>query len=178
MSDGLLEILNVGFLGLLYLFFARVLWAAWSEVRGPRAGLPQRRQQAAVPAVQPPAGDATAPVHHPVVAAAGGQGKPPRGRRGAVARLVVLEPKVRKGAAFALGAEITIGRGSECSISIPDDHFVSQLHARVYRQDGAAVVDDLGSTNGTFLNGQRVGGPRPLDKGDRLQIGNTVLEAQ
>lgn len=198
MSDQLLGIFKFGFLGLLYLFFARVVWAVWSEVRGPRPGAPQRTTggHSSLPhsgAGHSTVGDATAPVQRvgaspmppsppvagaaPVIVAAR-PAKALKGRRGTIARLVVLQPKVRKGAAFALGAEITVGRGAECSISIPDDHFVSQLHARVYRHDGSVVVDDLGSTNGTFLNGNRVSGARPLVKGDRLQIGNTVLEAQ
>jgi pSer/pThr/pTyr-binding forkhead associated (FHA) protein len=61
---------------------------------------------------------------------------------------------------------------------MPDDTFVSQLHARVFRRDGAVFIDDLGSTNGTFLNGRKLTTAEPVAKGDRLQIGNTIFEAQ
>ena len=61
-------------------------------------------------------------------------------------------------------------------MSLPDDTFVSQVHARVFRRDGSLFVEDLGSTNGTFLNRKAVSGPMALRKGDRLQIGRSVLE--
>ena len=63
-------------------------------------------------------------------------------------------------------------------MTIPDDSFVSQLHARVYLLQGAAVAEDLGSTNGTYLNGKRLTTPLQVVKGDRLQVGNTIFEAQ
>jgi pSer/pThr/pTyr-binding forkhead associated (FHA) protein len=57
-----------------------------------------------------------------------------------------------------------------------DDTFVSQLHARVFQRESQAYVEDLGSTNGTYLNGNRVATATPLRRGDRLQVGSTVLE--
>jgi len=56
------------------------------------------------------------------------------------------------------------------------DDFVSQVHARVFRRDGDTMIEDLGSKNGTYLNGERVGEPMPLRKGDRIQFGETVAE--
>ena len=163
MSDQLLEIFKFAFLALLYLFFARVLWAVWSEVRGPRRGR--------VVATQVPAHGEAAPVDQPAVRAR-------KGRRGDVGRLVVMKPKERKGATFAIGNEITIGRAPNCTIMIPDDTYVSQLHARIYRTADGLVVEDLGSTNGSYLNGGRVHGAQQIGKGDRLQIGSTIMEAQ
>jgi pSer/pThr/pTyr-binding forkhead associated (FHA) protein len=77
---------------------------------------------------------------------------------------------------FALaGTELTVGRGGGCSVVL-DDSFVSQLHARLYVADGRWVIEDLGSTNGTWINADRVGGPRPLAVGDHLALGSVVME--
>jgi pSer/pThr/pTyr-binding forkhead associated (FHA) protein len=91
-------------------------------------------------------------------------------------RLVVLEPPERRAQAFELGDELTVGRAPGCGVALPEDTFVSQLHARVFRRDGGLYVEDLGSTNGTLLNNQPVTTSVPLRKGDRLQVGKTVLE--
>jgi pSer/pThr/pTyr-binding forkhead associated (FHA) protein len=61
---------------------------------------------------------------------------------------------------------------------MPNDTFVSQLHARVFREAGSTMIEDLGSTNGTYLNGKRLATPERVSKGDRVQIGNTVFEAE
>ena len=58
----------------------------------------------------------------------------------------------------------------------PTTPIVSQLHARIYVRDGKPFVEDLGSTNGTFLNRDRLSKTMPLHRGDKLQIGQTVLE--
>ncbi len=165
MSAQLLDIFKYAFLALLYLFFARVLWAVWSEVRGPRQGR--------VVVSQPHTAHPEAP---PVEAAAVARAR--KGRRGDVGRLVVMKPKERKGATFPVGAELTIGRAQNCTIMIPDDTYVSQLHARIYRTPEGAVVEDLGSTNGSYLNGARLTMPQQIGPGDRLQIGSTIVEAQ
>lgn len=174
MTDQVLDILKLALLALLYLFFARVLWAVWSEVRSPG----NHR------VVHP------APTPAPPVARSGSSAslgrrdpKPPKGRRGTPARLVILEPKERKGTAFAIGeAGVSIGREPGNTLVIAGDTFVSGLHARVLAVSDAAgvrvVVEDLGSKNGTFLNGIRVAGPQTVSIGDRIQVGYTVLEAQ
>jgi len=87
-------------------------------------------------------------------------------------------PKERKGATFPVPDEITIGRAPNCTISIPDDTFVSQLHVRLFHNADRLYVEDLGSTNGSFLNGNRLTSVQPFDKGDRLQVGSTVMEGQ
>ena len=101
-----------------------------------------------------------------------------RERRACPAELIVLQPKVRKGAGYPLADEITLGRADSCSIGLPDDTFASQLHARVFTRDGEVWVEDLGSTNGTHVNGARLTAPVQLAIGDRLQVGNTIFEAQ
>jgi len=151
--ESLLTILKFCFLALLYLFFVRVVRAVWAEVTGPPA---------------PPA-PAPAPARRE---------KQPRAassRRGGGGRLRILEPDKLKGRTYDVAGELTIGRAAGCQIPL-DDSYVSQLHARVFRRDGDLLVEDLGSTNGTYLNRKKVDGPVPLRRGDRLQIGRTVLE--
>jgi FHA domain len=163
MTDQALDILKIVLLGLLYLFFARVLWAVWSEVR---------RGQRVV--AQPPVNEQAATV----ATSAPRSRRAPKGRRGGVARLVIVEPRARRGATFPLGGVITIGRDPSSTVMIDSDTFVSQHHAKVYEVDGQAMVEDLGSTNGSFHNGNRLVGARLLHPGDRIQVGYTVLEAQ
>jgi hypothetical protein len=176
-TEPLLGILKYVLLALLYVFFARVLWAVWSEVRGPRQGAavqPATRGRAAPADPTMPAPMPSAPTGNQAKRAV----RPPRGKRGSVGRFVITEPKTARGGAFAVGDEITIGRAATCTIGMPDDSFVSQLHARVYRDAGMTMIEDLGSTNGTFLNGKRLTVPEQVAKGDRVQIGSTVLEAE
>lgn len=168
MSEAQLNVLNYALLALLYLFFARVLWAVWSEVRGPRLGVQQPQQRAGA--------DPTAPASRPPAPVKPGKGA--RAKRGVPHRLMVLEPKVRKGAAYPISGELTLGRAATCAIGLPDDTFASQLHTRVFVHDGAVWVEDLGSTNGTHVNGGRLSTPTQLVSGDRLQIGSTIFEAQ
>lgn len=99
------------------------------------------------------------------------------GRAASVSALVVVEPVRAGGRSFPLNTEVTIGRATNCDIPMPDDSFVSSRHARVWSRDGATWVEDLGSTNGTLLNGSRLSAPTTIRVGDRIQVGKTVLEA-
>ncbi len=169
MTDQVLNILKFVLLGLLYLFFARVLWAVWSEVR-----IPSRRP---VPATQRGGNQrTTAPRPAPQRAAAGRKGKQQARQR--ASRLVVLEPRSRRGLTVTIAGEITLGREPDCTISIDDDAYVSSLHLRVFDYEGQPMVEDLGSTNGTFHNGVKLTGAKLLHPGDRIQVGTTVIEAQ
>lgn len=171
MTDQALDILKLVLLALLYLFFARVLWAVWSEVRNPAnvrgSGSPQFRATASANA-DPTLGAATE----------GRNTKPARGRGDRPARLTVLEPKERRGTVFAVSGFVTIGREPDNTIQILGDSYISSHHARVSVAGEHVVLDDLGSTNGTFLNGSRVIEQRSVHIGDRIQVGYTVLEAQ
>jgi pSer/pThr/pTyr-binding forkhead associated (FHA) protein len=149
LPENLLSLLKLCLLALLYLFFFRVLWAVWNEVRAPK------EERAITPK----------------------QSRGDRKRAAPVARLVVIEPADQKGVTFDLGHELTVGRAAGCHLSLPEDTFVSQLHSRVFERDGQIYVEDLGSTNGTYLNGRRLTAPTPMRKGDSLQIGSTKLEA-
>jgi hypothetical protein len=149
MSEGVLTVLKFCLLAALYLFLARVVWVVAAELRGSA-----RRSSTAAPAEPVPAR---------------------RARRGGW-RLAVLEPAAERGSAFAIDGEVTIGRAGGCGIPLPGDTFVSQVHARVFDRDGNLYIEDLGSTNGTFLNGEQVHEPARLKRGDRLHIGQTELE--
>jgi hypothetical protein len=153
LPEPLLAIFKVCALALIYLFFFRVLRAVWAEVR-------------TVKAVPAPAG-APAARKEPA--------RPARRLRRSADRLVVLEPAEQKGRSFELGEEATLGRAAGCQVTV-DDHYASQLHARVFRQDDQVFVEDLGSTNGTYLNTRRITSPVALKRGDKLKIGSTVME--
>ncbi len=172
MTDQALDILKLVLLGLLYLFFARVLWAVWSEVRSANSRAAQPHP------IGPVVDDGAATVAAPTPGRSRRRDRPTKGRGGRVNRLVIIEPKARRGATFPLGAEITVGRDPASTITIDGDTFVSALHLRIYDADGQAMVEDLGSTNGSFHNGSPLVGVHLLHPGDRIQVGYTVLEAQ
>ena len=151
MPESLLTILKFCFLALLWLFFLRVLWAVWAEVSTPA---PSAASAASVPSRATPA--------RPVATDA--------------ALLRVVEPAERRGTTFQLGDELTVGRASSCQVALADDSYASQLHARIFRKDGRLWLEDLGSTNGTYLNAKAVTAPVALRRGDRVQVGRTVLE--
>jgi pSer/pThr/pTyr-binding forkhead associated (FHA) protein len=88
---------------------------------------------------------------------------------------VIVEPSEQRGRTIPLTGEVTVGRAAGCEVTI-DDTYASQLHARLFLRDGQVFVEDLGSTNGTYLNRQKVSGPMVMQHGDRLQVGNTVME--
>lgn len=158
MPDALLGFLRLCLLALLYLFFVRVVWAVWAELRGPRVKRPA-----------PTAGPSPAP-RQPR-----SKGRAARGQAQGV--LVVTQPAEARGTRFEVADESTVGRGSGCQVHL-DDTFASQLHARVFRRDGGLYLEDLGSTNGTFVNGARVTTAVPLHPGDHVQVGQTVLEVR
>ena len=91
-------------------------------------------------------------------------------------RFRFLEPPQRQGQEVTLGDEMSVGRGGGCGIVLSDDTFASQVHARVYRQGSRFYVEDLKSTNGTFVNGRQVTGASRIRKGDTVRFGQTVAE--
>lgn len=149
MPDGLLGALKLCLLALLYLFFLRVIRAVWAEVKGPKLK---------------PAKEPKAP-------------KPSKVDKRLPTELVLTAPKARKGTRYPLAPEMTIGRAPGCSIPL-DDTFASQLHARVFMVDTTPYVEDLQSTNGTTVNGNRISTQVRLGKGDTISIGSTVLEVR
>ena len=96
-------------------------------------------------------------------------------RRDRQFHLKVIEPESYRGQVYDLTDEITVGRAAGCGVHV-EDAYTSNLHARVYRRDGAVWVEDLGSTNGTWVNAEKIDGPTRLGRGDLLQVGGTVFE--
>lgn len=153
-SEALLTLLKWCLLGLVYLFFFRVLQVTW---QGSTTNVAVRR----VTSRRSERRSAKGPekTQSPTVARA----------------LTILEPAGSAGQRFEVLAEMTIGRAAGCHITL-DDTFLSQLHARVLPSEDGLVVEDLGSTNGTYLNGHRLTSPVALEPGDRLQLGGVVFE--
>jgi pSer/pThr/pTyr-binding forkhead associated (FHA) protein len=153
MSEAVLTVLKFCFLALLYLFLYRVVRLTLRELRAPALAAE-------------PAGASTV--------------APPRRERGpeprAAMRLRILEPASRRGETHTIDREVTVGRGGGCALVLSDDTYVSQLHARLFQQNGEGYVEDLGSTNGTYVNGKQINGVTRLKRGDQVQFGQTVAE--
>jgi hypothetical protein len=147
--------LKFGFLIVLYLF---LLWMARSVLRDLRVG--GRREARAVDYE-----DATG-LH---AASAGLAGD---GARGAPRLRVHTAAGLRSGAAYDLSDGALLGRGDGADIRL-EDAFASSRHARLVPEGDVIVLEDLGSTNGTYLNGEPVRGPQPLHVGDRIKIGDS-----
>ncbi|MDC0359580.1 FHA domain-containing protein [Acidimicrobiales bacterium] len=160
MSDQLLDIFRICLLALVYLTFFRVIRAVVVELRAevPTATVANAHVpvSASVRKVLPNAPSALVDV-------------------GAVAAFVVVAPAVSSGTRFVLEAETTIGRAAGCGVVI-DDARVSKLHTRVFNFGGVWYVEDLGSTNGTLVDGEPLDAPRPLALGMRVQVGDVVME--
>ena len=150
MSHGLLEILRYFFLALIWLFFLYAARMAIVEVR--------RARLETVSGPEPGTIDAR------------GAGREVR------IRLRIVEPPEAAGRMIELEHEATFGRSPACTVPLEHDHFASSVHARIFREGGEVLVEDLNSTNGTFVNGARVNGPREVHRGDEITIGHTVLE--
>jgi hypothetical protein len=90
-------------------------------------------------------------------------------------QLVVTEGSLAGTRVGLTGAPVLIGRANDSTLVLDDD-FASTRHARISQQDGMWVVEDLGSTNGTYLGARKLDGPAPMEPGVPLRIGRTVLE--
>lgn len=151
MPDTLLTILRLLLLAMIWLFFLRVLKLLWI---GPTTAT------AAPVAAEPRAAAPRAPER------AAESGRP---------TVRVTSAGSMKGKEFAVGGEATIGRGAGCQVMIPEPA-VSNLHARLFRDGKDLHIEDLGSMNGTFLNGRKIGPAAKLKRGDRIKVGPVELE--
>jgi len=100
--------------------------------------------------------------------------RPPRGRGSP--RVLLVTAGALKGTSLDLSQQqITLGRANDATLVLNDD-YASSRHARIFPQDGQWIVEDLGSTNGTYLDRQKVTRPMPVPLGVPIRIGKTVLE--
>jgi FHA domain len=99
----------------------------------------------------------------------------PRRKKKDMPHLVVVTADRNIGAKYYLIDDVRIGRAADCHIVL-DDTYASQQHARVFDSNGSFHVEDLGSTNGTYVNGRKISYPLELRQGDRIKIGKTVFE--
>lgn len=97
-------------------------------------------------------------------------------RMGRKPTLVAFDARGRKTRLNAfIGDQVILGRGSDCGITLKDE-FASNQHAKIYQAEGRYYVEDLGTTNGTYINGRRINYPTELRSGDSIKIGRTVME--
>ncbi len=157
MPLGLLDLFKYLLIALIWLFFLRVIRAVWVEAKPstPKAPAQPRRGSREPAAHQPP--QAATPV-------------------GAVLRLNVTPPGAGSSHSAEIRSQGTVGRSSACSVPLGDDEFASSVHARIFQNGAGFMVEDLGSTNGTSLNGTRIARPTAISKGDKIVVGRTVLE--
>lgn len=165
MSEFTVTVFRFALFILLWLFVLGVAGVLRRDIFGARrrktragAGRGDRRGAAPVPAPAP------APVRRPAEQAHPG------------AIRVVDGPLTGVSIVFS-GAPVTFGRSPDNTIVITDD-FASSHHARIVARDGSWVLEDLDSTNGTFVDGSRIGAPMRLGIGTRITIGHTTLETQ
>lgn len=150
MPESALTLLKFVFLALIYLFLFFIARVVLREMRAP----------------------ALAPAGAAGPASTRRRTTPPK----AFATLRVVAPEARRGELVPIDGEITVGRGGGCALVLADDHYASTVHARVYRRGNDLYVDDLGSRNGTFVNGKRITAATKLARNDRIQFGQTVCD--
>jgi hypothetical protein len=143
--------LKVGFLVILYLFIWRIVRTASRDLRLPQESF--------------------------VLAPAGGRERRERQERKPAGRLVVLDsPALQSGHVLGIDSTpITVGRGDQNDVALARDEFASAAHARFVPQRDGVWIEDVGSSNGTFVNGSRLPEPRRLSPGDVVKIGDTEL---
>ncbi|WP_433890926.1 FHA domain-containing protein FhaB/FipA [Streptomyces sp. CA-111067] len=172
MSELTLTVMRLGFLAVLWLFVIVAVQVIRSDLFGTRVTQrssrrgddrsrpPQQRQQQA--AAQ--------------AAAQRQQQGSGRQRRGSPTKLVVAEGSLAGTTVALQGQTITLGRAHDSTIVLDDD-YASSRHARIYPdRDGQWIVEDLGSTNGTYLDRNRLTTPTPVPLGAPIRIGKTVIE--
>ena len=152
MSELTLTLIKLGFLALLWMFVLSVL----SVIRSDLFGTKVAASAGAVPSPRPV------------------KTKQKKKRRGHPGSVTIADGPQAGVSAPLNGEPVTIGRGSDCQIKLDDD-YSSTRHARVFLSDGQWWVEDLGSTNGTYLDGQRLTRPVQAEIGGSIRIGRTTL---
>jgi hypothetical protein len=158
MNNLTLLLIRLAFLAVLWLFVIAAVGVVRTDLFGSaRAGRQRRRQR------KPPQAKAPRPAR---------VGKP---GRGTPQRLLVTAGGLAGTSIGLADQQITIGRANDATLVLNDD-YASTRHARLFPQDGQWIVEDLGSTNGTYLDRQKVTQPTPVPPGVPIRIGKTVLE--
>jgi hypothetical protein len=152
-----LLLIRLAFLAVLWLFVIAAVGVVRTDLFGPSRSARRRRQRA--PAAPKPPRQPKA-------------GKP---ARGTPQRLLVTAGGLAGTTIGLSNQQITIGRANDATLVLNDD-YASSRHARLFPQDGQWIVEDLGSTNGTYLDRQKVTQPTPVPPGVPIRIGKTVLE--
>ena len=158
MNELSLTIIRVAFLAVLWLFVIAAIGVVRTDLLGGSSTTARRGKvrQAQAPRQGRPT-------------------RPPRAGRGSP-RVLVVTAGALKGASLDLAQQqITLGRANDATLVLNDD-YASSRHARIFPQDGQWIVEDLGSTNGTYLDRQKVTRPMPVPTGVPIRIGKTVLE--
>lgn len=148
MPELVLVLLRFGFLALLWVFVLSAVRVIRTDLFG------------------------TAPARPPRAA---GSAPPSRQRRSHARSLVVTQGSLAGTKVTLSGAPVTIGRADTCTLVLTDD-YASNQHARLVPGEGAWLLEDLGSTNGTYLDRERVTAPVPVPIGTPIRIGKTVME--
>ncbi len=163
MVEQLLLVLRIVFVILLYLFIWRVVRLSLRDVRRGQESMVLSPGAAAAAGLTPLPAPREAP-------AADGNGS------GAGGRLLVLRsPAYPAGTVVLCDDEVVFGRGQDADAVLDGDTFASSRHARVFHRGARVYVEDLGSTNGTFVNGQRLAAERALRGGDVVVVGSTEM---
>jgi pSer/pThr/pTyr-binding forkhead associated (FHA) protein len=156
MSTLTLLLIRLAFLAVLWLFVIAAVGVVRTDMFGPsRSGRKARRQAKAQRPARPPRGG--------------------RGSRGEAHRLLVTSGALAGTSLGLSDQQITVGRANDATLVLNDD-YASSRHARLFPQNGQWIVEDLGSTNGTYLDRQKVTQPTPVPLGVPIRIGKTVLE--
>ncbi|MEW1698190.1 FHA domain-containing protein [Streptomyces sp. NPDC093249] len=170
MSELTLTVMRLGFLAVLWLFVIVAVQVIRSDLFGTRVTQRGSRRQEARPQQQ--ARQTAAPPQQRGQQSTGGG----RQRRGAPTKLVVSEGTLTGTTVALQGQTITLGRAHDSTIVLDDD-YASSRHARIYPdRDGQWIVEDLGSTNGTYLDRSRLTTATPIPLGAPIRIGKTVIE--
>jgi FHA domain len=155
--------LKFGFIVVLYLF---LLWVARSALKDLRGGGDRIPTPGGVPVKgEAIPGDATGLYSASTLHSADVAHRAPK-------LVVERAPGHDPGMIYDLDGDLVLGRGERAEIRL-EDPFASSRHARVYEQGNIVVIEDLGSTNGTYLNEELLETPRPLHPGDRVRIGDS-----
>ncbi|MGW7254641.1 FHA domain-containing protein FhaB/FipA [Streptomyces sp. NPDC054834] len=169
MSELTLTVMRLGFLAVLWLFVIVAVQVIRSDLFGTRVTQRGARREAARPQQAAARQQAAPPQQR-------GQQGGGRQRRNAPTKLIVTEGTLTGTTVALQGQTITLGRAHDSTIVLDDD-YASSRHARIYPdRDGQWIVEDLGSTNGTYLDRSRLTTPTPIAPGAPIRIGKTVIE--